>query len=233
MGKSKQSDPPSVPNPVNSEVWQDGTLTGKTTLNNGVQKQESYSTPYQLQQTAFNQSQVPTIQQRIFNPTQDMQDSWQSIAQANKNNTMKRFNEGFGKAQDSLIENLTSRGLANTSTANYLTNDLAKTAADQLNTIENQYTADQQNARANDYNYNSGLYNLLNGGIGDQLQVNQGNLSNATNGFNTGNATQQQNYQNVLQNWALNRELNPGGNWFTNWAKFAGNNFANVMGNAL
>ena len=33
---------PKPPAPVNSEIWQDGNLVGKTTMNKGVQKQESF-----------------------------------------------------------------------------------------------------------------------------------------------------------------------------------------------
>jgi len=197
---------PTAPQAVSSEVWQDGNLTGRTTLNGNTQRQESFSTPYQKQQQAFNQSQLQNVQQRLFNPTQNMKDSWQTSANANKDTQMRAFNQDFNKSQDQLIQNLSNRGLANTSTAAYLGNELGKTASDQLANINNQYIADQQNARNQDYNYNLGLYNLLNGGISDQLQTNNNNLNTAMTGFNTGNQFNQQNYQNQMYKYLMDQQ---------------------------
>lgn len=198
---------PEAPQAVNSEVWSDGNLTGRTTLNGNTQKQESFLTPFQKQQQAFNQSQMPTVQQRLFNPTQDMKDSWQSIANANKDTQMRAFNQDFNKSQNQLIQNLSNRGLANTSTAAYLGNELGKTASDQLANINNQYIADQQNARNQDYNYNLGLYNLLNGGLADQLQTNNNNIANAMTGFNSGNQFNQNNYQMQMYKYLQEQQL--------------------------
>jgi len=217
---------PAAPKPVNSEIWSDGQLLGRTTLKGGLQKQESFKTPFQKQQEAFNQGQMPSIQERLFNPSQDQQDSWQAIAQANKDRQMRMFNQDYDKAQNSLIQNLTQRGAfggrsSGSSQVPYFANELAKTGAQQIANINDQYIADQQTARDKDYNYNSGLYNLLNNGMSNQLSIDNNNISNALTGFNAGNNFNLTNHQNQMNQWALQRAMRPQGGG-TDWGRIAG-----------
>ena len=202
-GKSEPAPQPvKTPDPVNSEVWDNGVLRGKTTLTGGVQKQESFLTPFEQQQQTMAQGLIPSIQTKMFNPTPEMKDSWQTMANATKTNQMKAFNEDYGKAQDSLIQNISSRGLQNSSAVPYMTNELAKTGANQLDTINNNFTSNLQNYELQDFNKNSQLYNILNGGLAEQLQTSQNNFSNANTGFQLGNNFNQNNAQ--MQNQANN-----------------------------
>jgi len=202
-GKSEPAPQPvKTPKPVNSEVWDNGVLRGKTTLTGGVQKQESFLTPFEQEQQKMAQGLIPSIQQKMFNPTLEMKDSWQTMANATKDNQMKAFNEDYGKAQDSLIQNISSRGLQGSSAVPYMTNELAKTGANQLDTINNNFTSNLQNYELQDFNKNSQLYNILNGGLADQLQTSQNNFGNANTGFQLGNNFNMQNAQ--MQNQANN-----------------------------
>lgn len=206
MSKSKPAPAPmpAAPQPVNSRIYQDGFLTGET--KNKGQDVYSYSTPFQQQQRQFAESNLPTVQNRILNPSGRM---GSEIADANYAEHSKRFQESFGREQDNLIQNMSRRGLMNTSQAPYLTNELAKTAADRLNSIENQYIADQMNARSQEYNYNANIANMLQGGYGDQLQIQQQNLATPMNQAGAMNSFNLGNHQNQMDNWALQQALNP------------------------
>ena len=206
MSKSKPAPAPmpAAPRPVNSKIYQDGFLTGET--KNRGRDVYSYSTPFQQQQRQFAESNLPTIQNRILNPSGRM---GSEIADANFAEHSKRFQESFGREQDNLVQNMSSRGLMNSSQVPYLTNELAKTAADRLNSIENQYIADQMNARSQEHNYQSQLYNMLQGGYGDQLQIQQQNLATPMNQAGAMNSFNLANHQNQMNNWALQQALSP------------------------
>jgi hypothetical protein len=198
-----ESEPPKASKPVNSVVVKDGNVVSKSAYDkkSNTQTQQSYSTPYQLSQQKYMESQIPTIQQRLFNPTKEMQDSWQSIAQANKDLQMKNYNEDFGKAQDTLLSTISKRNLMGSSAVPYLTNELAKVGSNQLDSINKQYIADQQNARNQDYNYNSGLYNLLNGGLGQQLDIGNIDIGTALSGGNNINNFNNSQYQAAMNQY--------------------------------
>lgn len=195
MSKDKNKNEPDgtpAPSAVNSEYWNDGNLVGKTTLTGGVQKQETFLTPYEKQQQSLQQTYLPQYQEMLLNPNQDTKDSWKTMAEATKANQMKSFNEDYGKAQNDLIQNLSSRGAfggrsAGSSQVDYFGNELAKTGAKQLDSINNDFTSNLQNYENNYNNKISNIINMLNGQAAQQQAVSQNNVSTATNGFNTGN----------------------------------------------
>lgn len=230
MGKKKTESPqmPQAPTATNSKIYQDGFLTGETYQKNGETVNKSYSTPFQQQQLQASQQYIPEIQQRILNPSADQQNSWKAIADANKAEQMKGFNENYGKMRDNLVQNLSSRGLQKSSAVPYMTNEFAKTQADKLNTIENQTISEQQTAKNNDLNYNNTLLNMLSGNYNNQLQTSQTNLNNANTGFNAGNNFNLSNYGNQMDNWALQQQLNGSGNDLTSSLLGAG---ATVLSN--
>jgi hypothetical protein len=205
--KASDNSPPTAPKPTRSKIYQDGFMTGESYMDGGDTVNKSYSTPFQLEQQKLQQQYLPDYTQRILNPSVDVQSSWNAIANANKAEQMKNFNESFGKTRDNLIQNISSRGLMRSSAVPYMTNELAKTSANTLNSIENQYIADQQNARDREYNYNQAIYNMLQGGLGQQLALQQQNLSNANTGFQLGNNFNQTNYQNQMNGWQMQQYL--------------------------
>ena len=210
--KGKSESAPEPPKPVNSEYWQDGNLTGKTTLIGNVQKQESFMTPFEKSQQTLQQQYLPQFQQKLLNPDQSAKDSWKAMADASKANEMKAFNVDYGKAQNDLIQNLSSRGAfggrsAGSSQVDYFGNELAKTAADQLDTINNRYTSNLDNYEANYNNKISNILNILNGYQTQQQQVNQNNVGTAMNGFNAGNGFNQGNYQAQMNQSNMERQL--------------------------
>jgi hypothetical protein len=218
MSKGKESPPAEVvtPQPVNSEYWKNGELLGKTTLTGGVQKSESFMTPFDKSQQQLQQQYLPQYQQKLLNPDQNTKDSWKSMADATSSNERKAFNVDYKKAQDEMIQNLSSRGAfgghsAGSSQVDHFGNELAKTAANQIDTINNNFTSNLDNYETNYNNKISNIINMLNGQAAQQQAVNQNNVSTATNGFNTGNNFNMNNYQNQMNQWALQQALKGGG----------------------
>jgi hypothetical protein len=205
--------PPAAPQPVNSEYWSDGNLLGKTTLIGGVQKQESFLSPFQKQQQDLQQQYLPKYQTMLFNPDQSEKDSWKTMAEAAKANQMTAFNDDYAKATAKMIQNLSQSGAfgghsKGSAQVDYFGNELAKTGAKQLDAINNDYTSNLQNYETNYMNKIGNIINLLNGQAAQQQQTNQSNINNALQGFNSGNNFNLQNYQNQMDNWALRQALN-------------------------
>lgn len=203
---------PATPAPINAEYYSDGNLLGKITNTGGIQKQEIFMSPFEKTLQGISQQYLPSTITSLFETPQGEKDSWRTMADATKANQMSMFREDSSKNRDSLVQNLSGRGAfggrrAGSSQVNYFGNELAKNENDKLAQIANNYTSNMQNYEANYNNKLANLINILTGQQAQQQAVNQATAGNTIAGYNAGNAFNLNNYQNQMNNWALQQAL--------------------------
>jgi|GEM_PF-4198222 len=177
---------------------------------------EYLESPEDKELREWRESQISEFepQLNVFSP--ELQQSWEDIATAKKNQALDEFNALWDPIAKSTREDLWSRGLANSSIAADTQKAQDEIKANALEDIANDYVAEKEDLK-NDELASRYLYlNYLSGGLEDMSQDAFSLLTSSLNNSNSVNSNNTDVWKTQLAQYNYeNQNSNSKNGWFT------------------
>jgi predicted ATP-dependent endonuclease of OLD family len=160
----------------------------------------------------WRKSQISQLEPQINVFSQELQDSWNEIASAQKNQSIDQFNTLWDPIARSTREDLSARGLSNSSIASDTQYNQDKIKAKALESIANDYVSELQNLQNNELSNRYMYLNYLNGGVENMTQDAFTAMTTGLLNSNSANSSNTEVWKTLLDNYNNTQSANRG--WF-------------------
>lgn len=164
----------------------------------------------------WRENQISQLEPQINVFSPELQQSWDDIATAKKNQALDEFNSLWDPIDRSTREDLWSRGLANSSIASDTQKSQDEVKAKALEDISNDYVAEKEDLKNNELSNRYLYLNYLNGGLENMSQDAFNLLTSSLNNSSSVNSNNTDVWKTQLSQYNYeNQNSNNKKGWFT------------------